>query len=156
MRQGYLLIETHPDHPGRIHIRGVDHLEAIPPDAIPPDAIRPGPTRAEPVREPRIRYAARFGDLDVALMHAHTVLRRGLIDIDAHLYRADPVTAVAAVDAIELNHRRVYLDPCLAADPGLEAEIARHHRVHRRIDRIWNGVGIAALLLLLAKLLLGI
>ena len=151
MRQGYLLIETHPDHPGRIHIRGVEHLEAIPPDAIPPDA-----SRAEPARKPRIRYAARFGDLDVALMHAHTALRRRLIDIDAHLYRADPVTAVAAVDAIELNHRRVYLDPGLAADPALEGEIARRHRVHRRIDRFWNGVGIAALLLLLAKLLLGI
>ena len=88
-------------------------------------------------------------------MHAHTALRRGLIDIDAHLSTADPVTAVGAIDAIVLSHRRVYLDPELAADPALEAEIGRRRRMHRRIDRIWNGVGIAAILLLIIKLLLG-
>jgi hypothetical protein len=105
--------------------------------------------------KPQIRYAALFNDLNVALMHAHTALRRGLIDIDAQLYRANPARAVAAIDAIDLSHRRVYLDPELAADPALDAEIGRRRRMRRRIDRIWNGVGIAAILLLIIKLLLG-
>jgi|OpeIllAssembly_1097287.scaffolds.fasta_scaffold78926_3 hypothetical protein len=143
MREGYLLIETNPDHPGRIRIQGAESR----PVESPIDGS-PGP-------HARLRYVARFGDLDAALMHAHTALRRGLIDIDAHLYSTDPVTAVGAIDAIDLSHRRIYLDPELAADPALEAEIGRRRRMHRRIDRIWNGVGIAAILLLIIKLLLG-
>jgi hypothetical protein len=143
MRQGYLLIETHPDHPGQVRLQGAEHL----PDQSPTDSV--------PSPHPRVRYAARFGDLDTALMHAHTALRRRLIDIDARLYGADAAMAVAAVDAIDLSHRRIYLDPDLAADPALEAEIGRRRRRHRCIDRIWNGIGIAAVLLLIIKLLLG-
>lgn len=146
MRQGYLLIETHPDFPGRVRLLRADRLPA---ELAEPDSGSP------PVQR-RIRYAALFNDLEVAAMHAHSALRRGLIDIDAHLYRTDPVRAVAAVESIPLRHRRVYLDPVLAADPTLGAEIARREARSRRRDQIWNGIGILALALLLLKLILGI
>lgn len=146
MRQGYLLIETHPDFPGRVRLLSADRPPTDPMETAPGGS--PG--------RPHIRYAALFNGLDVALMHAHTALRRGLIDIDAHLYQADPTRAVAAVEAIALQHRRVYLDPDLAADPLLAAEIARRRRRLRRRDRVWNGIGILALLVLLLKLVLGI
>jgi hypothetical protein len=58
--------------------------------------------------------------------------------------------AVAAAEAIELPHRRVFIDPELADDPDLQVAIERLHRAHRRWDRFFNLVGVAALLLLLA------
>lgn len=146
MRQGYLLIETHPDYPSRVRLLTADR----------PPGEPPGPAAGAPPGHPRIRYAALFNDQDVAAMHAHTALRRDLIDIDAHLYRTDPIRAVAAVESIALNHRRIYLDPDLASDPRLGAEIARRQGRLRRRDRIWNGVGLLAVLLLLLKLVLGI
>ena len=146
MRQGYLLIETHPDFPGRVRLLRTDRLPA---ELAEPDS-------GSPPAQPRIRYAALFNDLDVAAMHAHTALRRGLIDIDARLYRTDPVRAVAAVESIGLRHRRVYLDPDLAADPTLKTEITRREARLRRRDQVWNGIGILALALLLLKLALGI
>ncbi len=146
MRQGYLLIETHPDFPGRVRLLSADRP--------PPEPMETAPGGSPD--KPQIRYAALFNDLDVAVMHAHTALQRGLIDIDTQLYRADPARAVAAVEAIALQHRRVYLDPKLAANPLLDAEIARRRRRLRRRDRVWNGIGILALLMLLLKLVLGI
>jgi hypothetical protein len=146
MRQGYLLIETHQGFPERVRLLTADRPPGTTLDTAP----------AGLSVTPQIRYAARFSDLDAALMHAHTALRRQLIDIDAHLYRIDPVRAVAAVEAIALPHRQVFLDPELKSDPLLRTEITRRQRRQRLTDRIWNGVGALALLLLLIKLLLGI
>ena len=143
MRQGYLLIEIHPDFPGRIRLQASDR---------PPDHPLEHPNS----QSPRICYAARFNDLDVAAMHAHTALRRDLIDIDAHLYRTDTLRAVAAVESIALSHRRIHLAPELASDPRLGAEIARRQGRLRRRDQVWNGIGLLALLLLLLKLVLGV
>jgi hypothetical protein len=81
-------------------------------------------------------------------MHAQTALGRRLVDIDAGLYRVDPVTAVAAVEAIELSHRRIYIDPEIAADPRLSAEIAQRHRHQGWVGWIWTSVGLLALLVL--------
>jgi|APFre7841882724_1041349.scaffolds.fasta_scaffold54511_2 hypothetical protein len=146
MRQGYLLIETHPDFPGRVRLFRTDRLPA---ELAEPDS-------GKHPRQPRIRYAALFNDLDVAAMHAHTALRRSLIDIDASLYRTDPVRAIAAVESIGLRHRQIYLDPDVAADPALGAEVTRRQAWLHRRDRIWHGIGILALVLLLLKLVLGI
>lgn len=146
MRQGYLLIETHQGLPNRVRL-----LTAERPPVTTLDTTLAGVSVT-----PQIRYAARFGDLDAALMHAHAALRRHLIDIDAHLYEIDPVRAVAAVESIGLPHRQIFLDPVLGADPLLRAEISRRQGRQRLTDGIWSGVGALALLLLLIKLLLGI
>lgn len=140
MHGGYLLVETHPTHPGLVRIREADQAPA---DA----ASAPGP---------RLRYAARFDDVSAARMHAHERLRRRLVDVDSGLYRGDAVTAVAAVEAISLSHRRIYLDPDLAREPRLAEAIAAHQIRQARIERIWRAVGLAAVLLLILKLLLGI
>lgn len=140
MHGGYLLVETHPTHPGLVRIREADQA---PTD----DAAAPGP---------QVRYAARFDDVAAARMHAHERLRRRLVDVDGGLYRSDPLTAVAAVEAIALRHRRIYLDPDLAREPGFAEAVAAHRARQARIGRIWQAVGAAAVLLLILKLLFGI
>jgi hypothetical protein len=140
MREGYLLVETNPAHPGKVRLRGIDD---------PPEGTAVGV-------DPNLRFIARFHDLDAALMHFHAGLSRRLLDVNERIYRADPVEAVSVADAIELPHRRIYLDPALDRDGQLTAAIQRLHRRHRRWKRFFNGVGIAAVILLLAKLLLGV
>ena len=140
MRSGYLLLETSASHPGLVRV----FITA----ALPP---LPGPAA-----DPALRHAVRCADIDLVRMHAHELLRRRLVDIDAGLYRAGPLEAVAAVESIDLDHRRVYLDPALANDPGLGPAIAALIARRQRRDRVWEWVGMAALGLLLIKLLLGI
>ena len=144
MSAGYLIVETRADHPGRVRVHG---SEALP---------EPKATSPETPSAPRVRFVARFGNLHVARMHAHGALRRCALDPEAGLYRTDPVTAVAAVDAIDLHHETVYLDPAIAGDPSLARETARRRRAHARVDRFFNGVGVAAILFLLLLALLGI
>lgn len=141
MQGGYLLVETHPAHPGLVRIRTAEQAPAEP---VNDDA-----------EAPRLRYAARFVDLSAAQMHAHELLRRHLVDVDSRLYRADAITAVSAAASIGLSHRRVYLDPELAADPALAEAIARRRTRRQRAWRMWDAIGIGALLFLLARLLLG-
>ncbi|MBT8430792.1 MAG: hypothetical protein KJN79_12845, partial [Gammaproteobacteria bacterium] len=38
------------------------------------------------------------------------ILRRRLIDLDTRLYRVPPERAIAAVESLDLKHRRTYLD----------------------------------------------
>lgn len=140
MYGGYLLIETDKRQPGMVRIRET----AAPPAFSTRD--RTGTL---------VRYAARFDDVSAARMHAHAALRHRLVDIDAGLYRSDPIAAVAAVDASDLTHRRFYLDPLLASDPALDAAIACRRQRLRTLDRIWHIVGGLAILLLLVKLVLG-
>jgi hypothetical protein len=130
MHSGYLTIETNPAYPGTIRLRGV---QSLPTD-----------------RPASLRYAARFNDLDAALMHFHTALRHHLVDLDLRLYRCSDRIAVAVAEAIELPHRQVYIDADLARDRDLDAAIERLHRSHRRWERFFDVVGILALLLLLA------
>lgn len=133
MDSGYLLIETRAGDPGVIRIRTSD--------------------RAPPAAAPDLRFAARFDDRDAALMHLHQALRRGLLDVDQGLYRADLLTAVAAADASMLRHQRTYLDPALAGDPALDAAIASRQRRWRRLDALWTGIGLLAVAWLVAMLL---
>ena len=140
MREGYLLIETNPAHPGKVRLRGMDDL----------------PKGAAAGADPNVRFIARFRDLDAAVMHFHASLSRRLLDVNERIYRADPVEAVSVADAIELSHRCIYIDPALERDGLLTAAIERLHRRHRRWERFFNGVGIAAVIFLLAKILLGL
>jgi hypothetical protein len=142
VKQGYLVVQTRPDRPGLVRVLGMNRLPATPSAGARGSDI------------PVVRYAAAFTDLDAALMHAHAGLRRGLVDVDARLYRTDALEAVAVADAIELRHRVAYLDPELAAAPRLAAETSRLRARHRLADKVWTGVGIAGILLLFFKLVL--
>ena len=141
MEEGYLIIETHAEHPRLVRVR---KSETAP---------------AEPVRgdqtDPRVRYVAHFSDLSAAQMQTHTRLRHRLVDVETGLYRCDPTTAVAAAQSLELKHRQIYLDPDLAEDEALATAAARHRRRHGLADRVWQAVGILAVMFLLVKLLLG-
>ena len=61
MRDGYLLIETDPAHPGLIRLRGLD---------------APPPSRSDDTR-----FVGHFNDVDAALMHFHEGLKRHLLDV---------------------------------------------------------------------------
>lgn len=136
MRKGYLLIETNPAHPGLIRLCGVDSY----PKDFPAN----------------LAYVARFSDIDAALMHFHSGLRRSLVDVDKRLYRAPETDAVAVAEAIALPRRRIYLDPTLAKDPDLVSAVARKERIHHLNKLLFDLVGIVALLALLATALIGI
>lgn len=143
MESGYLLIQTREDHHGLVCLADSEGPPPLPPAADPSGLLQ-------------IRYAARFDDIDAALMHAHTALRHSLVDVERRLYRTEVLQAVAAVDTIALRHRRIYLDPALENDQRLAAEIARRDKSHRRNDLIWQGIGLTAAALLVTILLFGV
>lgn len=144
MQTGFLLVETREDLPELVRIRGISSAPQL-------DDASPARDR----RIPRLRYAARFDDIDAATMHAHNAMRHSLVDLEQRLYRADVRDAVAAADSLALPHRRLHLDPALADDPRFAARLAQHEARHRRNDEIWNAVGALALVILTGLLLLG-
>lgn len=138
MQPGVLYLETHAAHPGLVRVALAD---------VPP------PTEVGADAAARVRYAARFADGDAALMHAHELLRRRLVDLDARLYRTSLPAAIAAVESLDLSHRRLYVDPGLDADSvatirRAQARLVRHRQV---VDRIWTVVGYIVLGLLLLR-----
>lgn len=141
MEEGYLIIATHAEHPGLVRIRKA---------STPPDEPEPGEQTGE-----RIGYVGRFNDLSAAQMQVHTRLHRRLVDIETGLYRSDAVTAVAAAQSLALRHTQVYLAPEIARDPGLEQAIAKRRWRHRLADRLWQVVGIVAVISLVLKILFG-
>lgn len=143
MQVGYLAVETHHDRPGLVRL------------FVSARAIDPEPT-VHATR--RVRYVARFNDSEAALMHAHELLRRRLVDVDAGLYRAPCEQAIAAVESIGLSHRRIYLDPDLdaATRTTIEQAVERLSAARRRRDLAFDYVGYAGLALLLFNLLLSL
>ncbi|WP_296896125.1 hypothetical protein [Thiohalocapsa sp.] len=135
MRAGYLYITPCSDPPEAVCL----HEATIPP-ATPADA----------------GIVAFFWDLDAAVMHFHADLRNRLLDLNSRAYRADMVEAAAALDAIELKHQRTYLSPTLAASSALTDATERLHHKHRRWQRVFDWVGILALILLFLIALLPI
>jgi hypothetical protein len=131
MQSGFLFVETNARHPGMVRIRGA----AQDPTPI-GDGLRAG-------HGPRVRLVVRFLDLDAARMHAHTELRRRLIDADAGTYRASLVEAVAALDAIQLDHRLIYRDPDISTeDAAAIASLVRaRHKQQAWQDKAWQIVG---------------
>jgi hypothetical protein len=95
VQTGYLAIETHRDRPGIVRL------------VLSTEAPDPAPAAHA---DRRLRYISRFNDREAALMHTHEILRRRLIDLDTHLYRVPPERAIAAVESLDLKHRRIYLD----------------------------------------------
>lgn len=142
MESGYLYLETHPDHPGLLHLV----LAGIAP--IPPKGAAGG----------IIRYVARFNDGATAHMRVQSALRRRLVDIDAGIYRVELADAMAAIEAEELNHRRVWLDPDLdeVTLARMAEQAARRRQRRRTLNRVWQAVGAAGLVWLVLSFLLSI
>ena len=103
-----------------------------------------------------IRYIARFRNPTLAKMHVHEELRRLLVDIDGGLYRTSLTHAIASIEAVELEHERVWVDPDISEDELEEVELdADHqHAEHHRNDQIWAWVAAVAIALLAVQVLM--
>lgn len=135
--EGYLYLQTHPDHPGLVRVL----------------SARRQPTLGGSAKDGSIvRYLVYCGDVETARFHLHSALRRRLLDIDNQLYRSSLPVAIAAVVGGSLSYRQIWIDPALPqSDHDLIASLARRRRSRqRRIDRIWQtvgGIGIALMLI---------
>lgn len=139
MKTGFLTLITHSDHPGLVRARIRNKLPEL--------------KRQEDGSE--IRYVARFKDIDAGLMHVQNVMHSALADLEHRIYRVSLPQMIACVEADDLDHARIWMDPALSA--GELAEIDRltkqRKSSRRRIDQIWQIVGwLGLLLLLLASL----
>ena len=135
MRTGYLYLQTHAKQPDLVRLLS--------------SANRP--STAYDSASAVIRYIARFKDIDAATMHFHNEIPRQLVDADSGLYRVTLTAAISAIEASELTHERVWIDPTLTSSElqQLEINTAQRQRRHRRSDRIWKTIGALALLWLL-------
>lgn len=140
VHSGYLAIETHRDRPGIVRLV----LNSESPDPAPATH-----------GERRIRYVARFNDRDAALMHIHEILKRRLLDLDAHLYRASLEHAIAAAESLDLKHRRIYLDPEVSAESNKAIEKFGHRIRAKRRSRaaIFQTLGYIGIGILLFNML---
>ncbi|MBK5930927.1 hypothetical protein [Halochromatium salexigens] len=133
MQKGYLLLETEPDQP---------------PDQ--PDVVLVSTQDHEPRPDrPGLGFVACFDDIEAASMHLHERLRHQLITLEPRRYAVTLEEAVIAADAIELDHRRTFIDPALAERARLDRRIEALHRQHRWHDRLLHAVGAFAVILLL-------
>lgn len=136
---GYLYLQTHSQHPGLVRFLSASRS--------------PTPEHAE--NGARIRYIARFQDIDAARMHVQNALHRRLVDLDARMYRTSLAQAIAVVEADNLSHKRTWIDPDLDPAELREANrltVSRRARI-RRWDRFWQAVGIFFLVFLAARAL---
>ena len=137
MQSGYIAIETHTERPGLVRFVLCDKL---------PD---PDPTGHS---ELRWRYIAGFNDREAALMHIHELLKRQLLDPDTHMYRTSPERAIAAVESLDLKHRRIYLDPDFdghskATITSLTEKYVGRRRAWTSLFQVLGYIGIGLLLL---------
>jgi len=139
MQNGYVTIETHPEHPGQIRII----TSEIKPE--PPQGADGG----------TIRYIARFNDVEAARRHIHEVLKRNCEDIDTRRYKTEIVQAIAAAESVELKHERTWMDPSLDADAlaAIKEKVDKSHQRHRLVDHIARIVGAIAVALLIMRML---
>ena len=139
VKAGYLAVETHQERPGLVRLT----LTPEPPH-----------TSAQPPGDRRVRYVARFNDGDAALMHTHEILRWRLLDLQTRIYRVAFERAIAAIDALDLKHRGIYLDPALSdtARAAIAATKQRFINARRRKDRLFELAGYLGIALLLLNL----
>jgi hypothetical protein len=133
---GYLAVETHRDRPGRVRLLLLSDLPEV---------------AADDAKPTQIRYAARFNDRDAALMHAHEIFKRRLLDPDSRLYRVEPEDAIGAIESLGLPHRDVYLDPGFdaASRARIDAAHGRITRQRERWDKFFQTIGYIAIGILL-------
>lgn len=135
MNSGYLTLITHPEHPGLVSAHIHDN--------------QPKLTQQEDGSD--IRYIARFRDIEAALMHVQNAMHTALVDLEDRIYRKSLAEMIACVEADDLDHERVWIDPRLDAEElaRINSSTQRLIASHRRSDRIWQIVGVLGLLLLL-------
>jgi len=135
MRTGYLYLQTHAEQPDLVRLLSSENRPSTSSDSAPA----------------AIRYIARFKDLDAATMHFHNEQPRQLVDADSGLYRVTLTAAISAIEASELTHERVWIDPALTSSElqQLDINTAQRQRRHQRNARLWKIVGAFALLWLL-------
>ena len=141
MRTGYLYVENR-DPAERLVRFGLT--------VRPPEFGGDGPAR--------IRFVARFSDVDAALMQVHEELRRTLADVDRRIYRTDVETGIAAVRAAGFGARQVYLDDGLdlAARERIEGLVQGMQTRRRRMERFIDLLGYLALASLVLHALAGL
>jgi hypothetical protein len=139
LHTGYLAVETHAEHPVLVHLVNSERE----------------PDRRQSRFGGRIRYVAKFRDIEAAGMHAHEFLRRSLVDVNNRLYRVDVSTAIAAICAIQLTHREIWRDPELT-----EAELEKinhitkqHRKRQQRVETLIRIISYIALAMLAANLI---
>jgi hypothetical protein len=127
MKTGYLTLETHPEHQDLVRVLVKDGL----------------PNTQEATYGSQIRYIARFNDIEAGQMHLHNMMHNNLVDLDNHIYRIDLTKAIAAIEADDLNHARVWIDPSLSEDDrSLIDQLTAGFRLrHKRWNRFWLAVG---------------
>jgi len=135
MEPGYLFLETHTEHPDLVRCLTLDRMPS-----------KEGKAGAA------VRYIARFTDIDAAQMHVQNTLRHALVDINEHIYRVDLATAVAAIEADELKHEKVWMDDSLDS-AEVKSLTEDYQSKHQRQDAAWRLVGMFALGLLILGLL---
>ncbi len=135
MKTGFLSLITHPQHPDLVRVRIDDDLPALKPQD---DGSQ-------------IRYLARFMDGEAGMMHVQNAMHAALVDLDNRIYRKPLTKMIACVEAEDLDHERIWIDPAIPANDmsQIETLVRQRRATHRRIDRIWQIVGILGLLLLL-------
>jgi hypothetical protein len=127
MKTGHLIFITHPRHLGMLRVLTQD---------TPPNT-------QESDDGSQIRYIARFTDIDAAQMHLHERLRHTVVDVDAHLYHADLLLGISAVESDILDHQRVWIDPELSEHEtaAIRQQTQVFVRRNRLWDRLWTFVG---------------
>ena len=127
MKTGYLTLETHPEHQDLVRVVVKDEL----------------PNTQAATHGSQIRYIARFNDIDAGQMHLHNMLHNNLVDLDNHIYRIELNQAIAAVEADDLNHTRVWIDPSLNDNDRslIDDQATKFKLRHKRWNRIWLFVG---------------
>ncbi len=87
-------------------------------------------------------------------MHTHEILKRRLLDLDTHLYRAPLEQAVGAIESLDLDHRQTYLDGDLSGETtmAVQAWTSRYRNRHSRWNRLFEALGYVGLGLLLFNL----
>ena len=135
MKTGFLTLETHPDHNGLVRVRMRDRMPAL----------------AQQKDGAAIRYVARFQDVEAAQMHVQNMMHARLVNLEKRIYRKPLADMIACVEADELDHTKVWMDPALdqQARERIASLVDRHRRRHKAVDLVWRTIGLAALLLLL-------
>ena len=137
MKTGFLTLETHPDRNDLVRVRMREKM---------PELSTQGDGAA-------IRYVARFQDIEAAQMHVQNMMHSFLVDLEYRIYRKSLAEMIACVEADELEHVRIWIDPTIneVESRYIESLVERHRSRHKLIDLIWQMVGIAGLILLLSS-----
>ncbi|MBV2094894.1 MAG: hypothetical protein AB2593_11025 [Candidatus Thiodiazotropha sp.] len=127
MKTGYLTLETHPEHQGMVRVMVKDEL----------------PNTQDGSYGSHVRYIARFNDIEAGQMHLHNMMHNQLVDLDNHIYRIDLNRAIAAIEADDLNHARVWIDPSLSDSDRsqIDQQASRFKLRHKRWNTFWLFVG---------------